>query len=221
MTTLSNPIKRFITASIIGSLFWIIFFYFPPIAFSILLFGILMIILLTEWKNLFLVKDFWFWFITPWYPILPFMLLIYMNNDPSYRTLVYYLFVIVFAFDGTAYITGKLLGAHKIIPHISPGKTVEGCIGGFIGALITFYVAIYSAQLSLSIPLTVMLVFITCLQAFVGDIFESFLKRRAGVKDSGHALPGHGGFLDRFDAVIMTTYFFFVFREELVKLLCT
>lgn len=219
MITLSNPIKRFITASIIGTGFWLVFFYLPPVAFSILLFGILSIILLTEWDNLFKVRDFWFWFITPWYPILPFMLLIYMNNDPHYRTLVYYLFVIVFAFDGTAYITGKLLGAHKIIPSISPGKTVEGCVGGFIGALITFYFAARSDGLSLSFAFSFLFVFITCLQAFVGDIFESFLKRRAGVKDSGHALPGHGGFLDRFDAVIMTTYFFFLFKDELIKIL--
>ena len=217
---MNEAIKRFITATIIGTLFWVVFFYFPPIAFSMLLLGILSIILILEWKNFFKLNSFWFWFIMPWYPILPFILLVYMNSDPCYRNLVYYIFVIVFAFDGTAYVTGKLLGAHKIVPHISPGKTVEGCIGGFIGALITFYLAALNAHVAVPKIFALLLVLIACLLAFVGDIFESFLKRQAGIKDSGHILPGHGGFLDRFDAVIMVTFFFFFFRQELVKVLC-
>ena len=213
-------IQRFITASIIGTTFWCVFFYFPPVAFSLLLFGILCSILIFEWKNLFKLNDFWFWFTMPWYPILPFGLLIYMNNDLCYRNLIYYMFVIVFAFDGTAYIFGKLLGMHKIIPSISPGKTVEGCIGGFIGALITFWTAISAETLCLPKFFMFLLVLITCCLSFVGDIFESFLKRQANIKDSGNILPGHGGFLDRFDAVIFATFFFFLFRHALAQFLC-
>jgi phosphatidate cytidylyltransferase len=213
-------IKRFITASIIGSVFWCTFFYLPPVAFSMLLFGILCTILLFEWKNLFKLDDFWFWFTMPWYPILPFGLLIYMNHDLCYRNLIYYMFVIVFAFDGTAYLVGKLLGVHKIIPKISPGKTVEGCIGGLLGALVTFWFAISTDRVGLPLSFIFLLVLITCSLAFVGDIFESFLKRNANVKDSGHILPGHGGFLDRFDAVIFATFFFFLFRHALAQFLC-
>ncbi|MFA5998392.1 MAG: phosphatidate cytidylyltransferase [Candidatus Babeliales bacterium] len=220
MIKLNEATKRFITASIIGTVFWAVFFYLPPIAFSAMLLGILSIILVLEWKNFFNLDSFWFWIIMPWYPILPFALLVYMNGDPCYRNLVYYIFVIVFAFDGAAYFTGTLLGAHKIVPHISPGKTVEGCIGGFVAALITFYIATLSADVAVPKIFALLLVFIACLLAFVGDIFESFLKRQAGIKDSGHILPGHGGFLDRFDAVIMVTFFFFFFRQELANVLC-
>jgi phosphatidate cytidylyltransferase len=213
-------IKRFITGSIIGAVFWYVFFYLPPVAFSFLLFSILCMILLFEWKNLFKLNDFWFWFIMPWYPILPFGLLIYMNNHGCFRNLIYYMFVIVFAFDGTAYMVGSLLGAHKIIPKISPGKTVEGFIGGLIGALVAFWFAISADKICLSWPFMIVLVLITCFLAFMGDIFESFLKRQANIKDSGRILPGHGGFLDRFDAVIFATYFFFLFRHALAQFLC-
>lgn len=213
-------IKRFITGTIIGSTFWYIFFYFPPIAFSVLLLGILCTILLFEWKNLFNLNDFAFWFIMPWYPILPFALMIYMNSDPCYRQLVYYMFVIVFGFDSSAYIAGKILGYHKIIPSISPGKTVEGFIGGFVGAYIVFWLATTNNKIYLRHDFMAILVIIVCCLAFVGDIFESFLKRKANIKDSGDILPGHGGFLDRFDAVIMAAFFFFLFRQALVQFLC-
>lgn len=216
-----EAIYRFITGSIIGISFWSVFFYLPTIYFSYLLFFILCMILLTEWKNLFKLNDFWFWFIMPWYPILPFVILIYMSNVPEYRSLVYYLFVIVFSFDSTAYITGKLLGLHKIIPTLSPGKTIEGCIGGIIGAACSFYFALDYYNVYLRPDIFFVLVFITCTTAFVGDIFESFLKRKAHIKDSGHILPGHGGFLDRFDAVMMASFLFFMFRNDLVRLLGT
>lgn len=213
-------VLRFITASVIGAVFWFVFFYLPDICFSYLLFGILCTILATEWKNFFKLNDFWFWFIMPWYPILPFAIMIYMSNVMHYRILIYYLFIIVFGFDSTAYITGKLLGFRKIIPSLSPGKTIEGCIGGYIGALFSFYFALDYNQISLRPDLLIILTFITCAAAFVGDIFESFLKRKAHIKDSGNILPGHGGFLDRFDAVMMASLIFFLFRNELVPLLC-
>ncbi|MBP9765568.1 phosphatidate cytidylyltransferase [Candidatus Babeliales bacterium] len=217
---INETITRFITASMIGGLFWTVFFYMPPVAFSVLLLGILCTILCMEWKNLFKLNNFWFWFIMPWYPILPFGLMIHMNTDPCYRILLYYMFVIVFAFDGTAYIFGKLLGVHKIIPTISPGKTIEGCVGGYIGAIFTFNAALSYDQIQIPVTTLLSFVFMVCAIAFVGDIFESFLKRQAHIKDSGAILPGHGGFLDRFDAVMMTAYFFFLFRTSLGFLLC-
>ncbi len=217
---LNENIIRFITSSILGTLFWCVFFYLPAPAFSVMLFGILCTILFVEWKNLFRLNDFWFWFIMPWYPILPFGIMIYMSSNACYRTLIYYLFVIVFAFDSAAYMTGKLIGMRKIIPHISPGKTIEGCVGGLLGALIAFFLATRYQQNNLPFTSMFALVFIVCTMAFVGDIFESFLKRKAHIKDSGNILPGHGGFLDRFDAVMMASFFFFLFKDELAHLLC-
>lgn len=113
-----------------------------------------------------------------------------------------------------------MLGVRKIVPQISPGKTVEGFVGGFLGALILFYMTLAYQEIIIAWYKMFIVTFIVCCVAFVGDIFESFLKRQANIKDSGMILPGHGGFLDRFDAVIFAAYFFFFFRVELVKIFC-
>jgi phosphatidate cytidylyltransferase len=109
-------------------------------------------------------------------------------------------FVIVWAGDIAAYFVGLLFGRHKLAPHVSPGKSWEGAAaglgaGGIAGLLAapTFGLA-GSGGLALGI--------VTSVAAQIGDLFESALKRRAGVKDSGVLLPGHGGVLDRFDAVL-------------------
>jgi phosphatidate cytidylyltransferase len=70
-----------------------------------------------------------------------------------------------------------------------------------------------------SIPLLLAFTFIICFLALCGDLFESFLKRKAHVKDSGHILPGHGGFLDRFDGIMFAALFFFIFKNQLVYML--
>ena len=119
---LTNNHKRFLTAMVIGTFFWIVFFYFPPLAFSFLLTGILFTILIKEWKGLFKSNKYLFWLLMPVYPILPFALLIYMNHQPQYQLLLYYLFLTVFTFDSSAYMTGMLIGYHKISPKMSPGK---------------------------------------------------------------------------------------------------
>jgi phosphatidate cytidylyltransferase len=118
------------------------------------------------------------------------------------RTLLY-LFVLVWMADTAAYFTGSLLGKTKLAPHISPGKTVEGVAGGVMGAVLLAWLCgtilwkFDSEQLVRWIGLAV----ITVLFSVVGDLTESKLKRVAGVKDSGSLLPGHGGMLDRIDAL--------------------
>jgi len=212
-------VARFITGSILGTIFWLLFFYCPTIIFSITLLIILVTILVTEWTAIFKQKDYYFWLLMPIYPVLPFVLLIYMNHSAEYRILLYYLFLIVFSFDTSAYITGSIIGYHKITPQLSPQKTIEGCAGGFIGALIVFYWALWQEGTDVPHPMIIFLTLAICWIAFLGDIFESMLKRQAHLKHSGTILPGHGGFLDRFDAVMMVTFFFFIFRDPLVKLL--
>lgn len=114
-----------------------------------------------------------------------------------------FLFVLVWMADTAAYFTGSLLGKTKLAPHISPGKTVEGVAGGVIGAVLLAWLCgtmlwkFDSEQLVRWIGLAV----ITVLFSVVGDLTESKLKRVAGVKDSGSLLPGHGGMLDRIDAL--------------------
>ncbi|MDQ6975252.1 MAG: phosphatidate cytidylyltransferase [Mariprofundaceae bacterium] len=107
----------------------------------------------------------------------------------------------VWVADIAAYFTGKRWGKHKLCPAISPGKTIEGIVGGLIGgtlAAMTVWLWGLNAPWWTALPLAVLLV--CC--AILGDLNESALKRAVGVKDSGRILPGHGGFLDRMDALL-------------------
>lgn len=110
-------------------------------------------------------------------------------------------FLGVFAADIAAYFTGKALGMHKLAAAVSPGKTWEGFAGGLLAGMLvatTFWVS----MLSMSIPTAMFLSLILVLAAVLGDLAESLLKRVCQVKDSGRMLPGHGGLLDRVDALI-------------------
>lgn len=210
--------KRIITAFILSSLFWISFIYFPPIVFTGVLIAILFQILVFEWKNLFKIENPLFWLIMPLYPILPFALLIKMNHAPEYRNLLFILFIIVSSLDMGAYVVGSLFGKHKIAPSISPGKSWEGFFGGYIAACIGLKMVLW--EQSITEPWWILLGFtlLICALGVCGDLFESWLKRRAHVKDSGHILPGHGGFLDRFDGILFAVFFFYVFKDYLLKI---
>jgi len=212
-------VVRVITGLILGSCFWISFIYLPPIYFSCLLVGILFIIMLFEWSRLFPLHRMSFWLLWPFYPVLPFALLIYLNQHPLYHNLLLELFLIVASFDTGSYIVGKLIGKYHIAPTISPGKTWEGAIGGYIFAVIGLsFLVLYEQGKMLSWGIILGFTFIICLLSFCGDLFESWLKRRAHIKHSGTMLPGHGGFLDRFDGILFVVFFFFLFRAQLVAL---
>ena len=110
---------------------------------------------------------------------------------------------------------GSFLGKHKLCPAVSPGKTIEGSVGGLIanlgaGAIFKyFFLPAYSWGLSL-------LFFISVgIAGQIGDLFESELKRSAGIKDSGGILPGHGGILDRIDALLFAAPVAWFFKEYL------
>jgi len=102
--------------------------------------------------------------------------------------------------DSAAYFAGKQFGRHKLAPAISPGKTWEGVAGALLA------VAAYAAALKLSGAVATWWVlpglWVVTIAGIYGDLFESFFKRRANLKDSGQFLPGHGGLLDRVDGVI-------------------
>lgn len=104
------------------------------------------------------------------------------------------------ACDTGAYFVGSAIGKHKLIPHISPGKTWEGLAGGFLGSVIAS-VAL-SGLLVLNLAQAILLGLLICVAAVCGDLSESLIKRAVGVKDSGHLIPGHGGILDRIDSIL-------------------
>ncbi|WP_296760327.1 phosphatidate cytidylyltransferase, partial [Thiolapillus sp.] len=99
-------------------------------------------------------------------------------------------------------------GRRKLAPHISPGKTVEGVLGALAGGAVAGTVLIWLKWLPLSPVVVVLLCVGTVLVSVGGDLWESFLKRERGIKDSGNILPGHGGVLDRIDAQLASAPFF-------------
>ena len=111
--------------------------------------------------------------------------------------------VVVWSADTFAYLAGKGFGGRKLAPSLSPGKTVAGLLGGLAGASAVALAAALILNLNTAQTVIWLLAsFIATLFSVVGDLFESRLKRRAGVKDSGRLLPGHGGVLDRIDGLL-------------------
>lgn len=108
----------------------------------------------------------------------------------------------VFTFDGFSQITGQLFGRTQLMPQISPGKTVEGLIGGITFCLLSAVLA--KDWVGFSLPNVLALGLFTGVLAFSGDTLASYVKRLCHLKDYSNLLPGHGGFLDRFDSLMMT-----------------
>lgn len=213
--------KRLITGITLGIGFWGIYFYLPPLFFSLILVVILILIILYEWTQIFPIDKPIFWILMPPYLIIPFGLLINLNHDPLYHELLLILFIIVFSFDTGSYITGTLIGKNHICRAISPKKTWEGMLGGYIFALLGFMLIIFEYGYQISWWFIALFTLVICILSLLGDLFESSLKRRANLKDSGTFLPGHGGFLDRFDGILFAVFFFYLCKDYLVKIFAT
>jgi phosphatidate cytidylyltransferase len=115
----------------------------------------------------------------------------------------YTVLLAVWAGDGAAYLIGRLFGRHKLAPAVSPGKTWEGLVAGTIATIAVTFIAMYK-QNFLSIPQSLALGAVIAVAAPLGDLFESALKRDMDVKDSSRLLAGHGGLLDRLDALLFS-----------------
>ncbi len=128
--------------------------------------------------------------------------LILLRDLPQHgRLALVTLLVAVWAGDTFAYFGGRLIGRHKMAPATSPGKTWEGFVFGTSATIFVTFVALYKQDF-LTIRESIILGVVLALAGPIGDLFESLLKRDAGVKDSGNLLGGHGGMLDRLDAFL-------------------
>lgn len=142
------------------------------------------------------------------YLVLPFSLALSIDGR-----LLLTVFFIIWASDTFAYLTGKYFGKHKLAEKISPKKTIEGVIGGLTGGLVTAYIIFRFTgwNLNLNLGSFFILTVIIVIAGTLGDLLESRFKRLAGVKDSGHIIPGHGGILDRLDSFILVMPFVYIY----------
>lgn len=151
------------------------------------------------------------------YVAVPFSLLnfVVINDDAYSAQYLLAMLFMVWGNDTGAYIFGVSMGKHKLFPRISPKKSWEGFIGGVIfTAIVAYLLSLVYTKTSLTHWL--FLGAVACVFAVLGDLVESMFKRAVGVKDSGKFMPGHGGALDRFDALIMVIPAYYIF----LKLLC-
>lgn len=127
--------------------------------------------------------------------------LTYLHREASPAWLMY-LFGLVWGADTGAYFAGRAFGKHKLAPNVSPGKTVEGFLGGLLTSVILMAAVAVDLHLEpLRFAAFAALSLMTSLASVMGDLMESMVKRQAGVKDSGSIFPGHGGSLDRIDSL--------------------
>jgi phosphatidate cytidylyltransferase len=131
--------------------------------------------------------------------------------------------LVTWASDIGAYAVGRTMGKHKLIPSVSPGKTVEGSIGGLAASMLVAWAytqfVLHSSHLGFRYPPIGALIFglIISVAAQIGDLAESLFKREAGVKDSSNLIPGHGGVLDRFDSLLFVLPVAFVLLNYMLS----
>jgi phosphatidate cytidylyltransferase len=135
---------------------------------------------------------------------------------------VLYTFLIVWGCDTGAYFIGLPLGRNKLLPHVSPGKSVEGAIGGFacaVGAALlgrAWFAKLPTGEPFLSVREALALGILLGIAGQLGDLVESLLKRDANIKDASHTIPGHGGILDRFDSLLFAAPLSYYFLRMVV-----
>lgn len=136
-----------------------------------------------------------------WLPLACLAIWATQNASEAYRSLLFY-FVTLWSYDSLAYLVGKALGKTPIFPAISPKKTVEGTVGGSILTL-GLMILLNRLYFDMGSAIYVLVPLVTFFGIY-GDLFESYLKRKLGVKDSGTLIPGHGGILDRIDSILLS-----------------
>jgi phosphatidate cytidylyltransferase len=137
---------------------------------------------------------------------------ILIRQTPSGSLWIFFILVLAFTGDIAAYYVGRALGKRKVLPEVSPGKTIEGTVGLVAGSIVGCL--LFRQFFFPFVPLVhvVILGLVGSVIGQLGDLSESALKRSAGVKDSGTLLPGHGGILDRLDCLMFITPFVYYYR---------
>ena len=161
------------------------------------------------------------------YPSAPLLALVMINYMGE---ISWFLLILAFATtsltDVMAYLVGSALKGKKLCPEISPNKTVSGAIGGLLGGIVgsfaTYYilkalsVAVFTANGFTTVIFLILSGIMFSITTQAGDLFESWLKRRLGIKDMGNLIPGHGGMLDRIDGLVFTAFTTFVLYSFLI-----
>ena len=142
--------------------------------------------------------------------------LVLIRNQADGTIWIFFTLAVIFAGDTSAYYFGSYLGRHKLCPAVSPGKTIEGSIGGLTANLLVGSVVKLFFLPELPWAQSLFLFLVMGIAGQAGDLFESMLKRSSKVKDSGGLLPGHGGFLDRIDALLFAAPVAYLFKNYII-----
>ena len=141
--------------------------------------------------------------------IVPAALALVQLREPGAAVLLFFM-ALVWVADIAAYFSGRRFGKHKLAPTVSPGKTWEGAVGAALGVSVLGALGLQFIDLPVILPSPLwwlpILLLLTAI-SIIGDLFESLMKRKAGIKDSSQLLPGHGGVLDRIDSLTSTLPF--------------
>ena len=151
-------------------------------------------------KKYYTIKNPFMWMLTGWIVLLPTCLALYQLRFISPLLLLGFMATLWIS-DTAAYFTGRAFGKYKLAQAISPNKTWEGVIGAMIAVFVYGLVWSFSVTDESIVLALVPLLMVMAMLGIIGDLYESMLKRQAGLKDSGNILPGHGGILDRIDAL--------------------
>ena len=157
------------------------------------------------------------------YIALPFSVLNFLafrgspSNPPVYQWVwLIALFLFIWAYDTGAYLIGIKFGKHRLFERISPKKSWEGFFGGLVFAIIFAFIFAHFYQQTAWYHCVAISIGVVVFSTY-GDLVESLIKRSAEVKDSGSLLPGHGGFLDRFDSMLLAVYFMAIYLELVIR----
>lgn len=214
--------------TVAGLCLFALFYWLPALNTDVILCCLLALLLLVPllficllWrKSEHPIADIGATFMGVFYLALPFGLLCLFDEldffpQPQWSRAAFVLcyFFLIWANDVFAYLVGMAFGRHPLFPRHSPKKSWEGFFGGVLGALCVGGAIAYLSWGGVAWPLWLGLSLVVSVTGVAGDLVESMFKRAAGVKDSGSLIPGHGGVLDRFDAVLLSAPFVFVYAS--------